>query len=371
MRVLIAAGGTAGHINPALAIAGGIQECWPGAEIHFAGRRGGMEYGLVTNAGYPFHPIEVHGIQRSVSPKSMVRNAKAAWHLVQSGNASRRILAQVKPDLAIGTGGYVSGPVIRMAAKKGIKTALHEQNAFPGMTNRLLAKEVDRIYAASKVALERLGQAQKGIVTGNPVPQSWFCQDREKAREALGAKDRTVIVSFGGSLGAQRINEVVAELAAWHLENRDFLHIHATGGIEKNDFQVLAKKRGLTQDSRFVIKEYIEDMPVMLAAADLVICRAGALTLTELEAVGRASILVPSPNVAENHQYHNAMELAQAGAALVFEEKNLTGEKLVNAVDELTQAPKTLVEMGLAAKKLAHPESLQLIVEDLTKLLEC
>ncbi|MDL2253393.1 undecaprenyldiphospho-muramoylpentapeptide beta-N-acetylglucosaminyltransferase [Ruminococcaceae bacterium OttesenSCG-928-I18] len=368
MRVLIAAGGTAGHINPALAIAGGIKERWPKAEIHFAGRSGGMEYGLVTNGGYPFHPIEVHGIQRRISPQNLVRNAKAAWYLARSGSASRRILAKVEPALVIGTGGYVSGPVVRAAARKGILTAIHEQNAFPGVTNRLLAAEVDRIYAVSQTALDRLGYPEKGMVTGNPVPDSLFHQDRAKARKALRAEERVVILSFGGSLGAQRVNEVVAELAAWHLKNRNFLHVHATGGIEKNDFKTLAQKQGIDGQERFLIREYIHDMPAMLAAADLVICRAGALTIAELQAVGRASVLIPSPNVAENHQYHNAMELAKAGAAVVFEEKNLSGEKLIAAVDELTAKPQVLREMGEAARRLAHPESLHGIIEDLARL---
>lgn len=368
MRILIAAGGTAGHVNPALAIAGGLKERWPDAEIHFAGRKSGMEYNLVTNAGYPFHPIEVHGIQRSLSAKSMLRNAKAAYYLAKSGHASRKILKEVRPQLVVGTGGYVSGPVVRTAARQGIKTALHEQNAYPGVTNRLLAKEVDRVYAVSQTAIDRLGASEKGLVTGNPVPRGLFEQNRQAAREKLGVKDQLVLLSFGGSLGAQRVNEVVADLAAWHIQNRDFLHIHATGSIEKADFGKLAQNMGIANNPHFEIREFIHDMPQMLAAADLVICRAGALTIAELEAVGRASILIPSPNVAENHQYHNAMELANAGAAKVFEEKNLNGAVLIRAVDELTQNPQRLCEMGQAAAALANPHSTSMIVEDLAAL---
>ncbi len=370
MRILIAAGGTAGHVNPALAIASGLKECWPSADIHFAGRAGGMEYGLVTKKGYPFHPIEVHGIQRSLRPKSIMRNVKAAWRLAQSGRAAKRILSAVQPDLVLGTGGYVSGPVVRMAARMGIKTALHEQNAFPGITNRLLAKEVSRIYAPSQAALERLGHPEKCLVTGNPVPKELFCQNRQAAREKLGAGERIVLLSFGGSLGAQRVNEVVAELAAWHLSHRDFLHIHATGKIEKDDFAVLSQKLGIAQNDRFMIQEYIHDMPAMLSAADLVICRAGALTLAELEAVGCASILIPSPNVAENHQYYNAMELQKAGAARVFEEKDISGTVLIEAVKEMTENPAQLQQMGENAKGLAQPNSLDMIVQDLKNLME-
>ena len=161
MRVLIAAGGTAGHINPALAIAGAIKQHCPEAEIHFAGRKAGMEFKLVGQAGYPFHHIEVNGIQRSLTPKNILRNIEAVWHLALSGPRAKAIMRQVQPDLVIGCGGYVSGPVVRCAAKMGIKTAIHEQNAFPGVTNKLLAKDVDVIFAAVPAAVEKLGAPKR------------------------------------------------------------------------------------------------------------------------------------------------------------------------------------------------------------------
>ena len=161
MRVLIAAGGTAGHINPALAIAGALKAAEPTAEIHFAGRREGMEYGLVTKAGYPFHHIEINGFQRRLNAENIVRNVIALWHLALSGPRTQKILNEVKPDLVIGCGGYVSGPVVRAAARRGIKTAIHEQNAFPGVTNKLLAKDVDVVFAASAAAVEKLGAPEK------------------------------------------------------------------------------------------------------------------------------------------------------------------------------------------------------------------
>ena len=331
--VLIAAGGTAGHINPALAIAGALKQARPDADIHFAGRREGMEYGLVTKAGYPFHHIEVNGIQRKLSLKNIARNAEALYHLALAGPRAKAILRQVKPDLVIGCGGYVSGPVVRAAAKMGIKTAIHEQNAFPGVTNKLLAKDVDVVFAAVEAAVQKLGVPEKTLVVGNPVRPEMFAQDRAAARRAIGAGDRTVILSFGGSLGARRINQVVADLAAWEQKTRQpVLHLHATGQYGVQLFRNLAKEKGFEYGENLVVKEYIDNMPQLLAAADLVISRAGALTLAELEAAGRAAILIPSPNVAENHQYYNAMELQKAGAALVIEEKDLTGEGLVEAV---------------------------------------
>ena len=182
MRVLIAAGGTAGHINPALAIAGALKAADPAAEIHFAGRKEGMEYGLVTKAGYPFHHIEINGFQRKPTLKNVGRNVVALYHLALSGPRTAAILKEVRPDLVIGCGGYVSGPVVRAAAKKGIKTAIHEQNAFPGVTNKLLAKDVDVVFAASAAAVEKLGAPEKTLVVGNPVRPEILNRDRAAAR---------------------------------------------------------------------------------------------------------------------------------------------------------------------------------------------
>ena len=369
MRVLIAAGGTAGHINPALAIAGALKAADPTAEIHFAGRREGMEYGLVTKAGYPFHHIEINGFQRHLSLENIGRNIVAIWHLALSGPRTRKILNEVKPDLVIGCGGYVSGPIVRAAARRGIKTAIHEQNAFPGVTNKLLAKEVNIVLAASADAVEKLGAPEKTTVVGNPVRPEVLTADRAAARAKLNAGNRTVILSFGGSLGADRINQVVADLCAWEKQtHRNVLHLHATGSRGVKLFEGLEKEKGFAPGENLVVTEYINNMPQLLAAADLVIARSGALTLAELEAVGRASVLIPSPNVAENHQYYNALELQNAGAAIVIEEKDLTGIKLIETVHALLAEPGKLTAMGTAAKTLGNPKSLELITAKLLEL---
>lgn len=373
MRVLIAAGGTAGHINPALAIAGAIKKAEPTAEIHFAGRREGMEYRLVTQAGYPFHHIEITGFQRKLSLNNIRRNVVTLWNLATSIPKANAMLKKLQPDLVIGCGGYVSGPVVRCAARKGIKTALHEQNAFPGVTNKLLAPDVDLVFAAVPAAVEKLGAPQKTTVVGNPVRPEVFAQagNREVIRAQLGAGDRAVILSFGGSLGARRINEVVADLCAWEQkEQKSVLHLHATGQYGVQLFQNLEKEKGFAPGESLVVKEYINNMPELLAAADLVISRAGALTLAELEAVGRAAILIPSPNVAENHQYFNAMELQKAGAAVVIEEKDLTGEKLVSTVSDLLSQPGKLAEMGQNARALSVDDSLDRITQGLMDLVK-
>ena len=271
MRVLIAAGGTAGHINPALAIAGAIKKADPSAEIHFAGRKEGMEYRLVTQAGYPFHHIEITGFQRRLSLNNIKRNIITLWNLALSGPKARAMMKEVQPDLVIGCGGYVSGPVVRCAAKKGIKTAIHEQNAFPGVTNKLLAPDVDIVFAAVPAAVEKLGAPEKTQVVGNPVRPEVFekAGERDAIRAQLGAGDRTVILSFGGSLGARRVNEVVADLCAWEQkEHKPVLHIHATGQYGVKLFQDLEKEKGFAPGESLVVKEYINNMPDLLAAAE-------------------------------------------------------------------------------------------------------
>ena len=363
MKVLIAAGGTAGHINPALAIADEIRARQPDAEILFAGRREGMEGTLVPKAGYPFVHIEVRGFQRRLSLTNIRRNLAAIWYLALSGPAAKKIIRDFSPDLCIGTGGYVSGPIVRAAAKCGVRTAIHEQNAFPGVTNKLLAKEVDLVLSATKGAVERLEAPEKTHVVGNPVRAAVFHQDAAACKQAVHAEGRTVLLSFGGSLGAAPLNEAAAALAQWHLKNRDLLHIHATGKAGKEPFAALLKEKGIAPGKNLVVKEYIDDMPAMLAAADLVISRAGALTISELTAAGRASILIPSPYVAENHQYYNALELEKAGAAIVVEEKELTDQKLIDLVEKLTADPAALRRMGQSAAAMAVPDSAQRICD--------
>ena len=319
MRVLIAAGGTAGHINPALAIAGALKKADPTAEIHFAGRKEGMEYRLVTQAGYPFHHIEITGFQRKLSLHNIKRNLITLWNLALSGPKAKAMMKEVKPDLVIGCGGYVSGPVVRCAAKMGIHTAIHEQNAFPGVTNKLLAPDVDLVFAAVPAAVEKLGAPDKTIVVGNPVRPEVFtkAKDRDAIRAELGAGDRTVILSFGGSLGARRVNEVVADLCAWEQhEKKPVLHLHATGQYGVQLFKDLEKEKNFAEGDGLVVKEYINNMPELLAAADLVISRAGALTLAELEAVGRATHVSRAyifENNADNTRCSNTFEWCREG----------------------------------------------------------
>lgn len=373
MKILFACGGTAGHINPALSVADAICKKYPNAEIMFAGNPKGMEATLVPKAGYPFSPIEVAGIQRKLTPKNIMRNVKAMALLAKSGPTASKIIKDFKPDLVFGTGGYVSGPVVRKAHQLGIKTITHEQNAYPGVTTKLLSGSVDKILLAVEGAKKHLSPSvhHKIKVTGNPVRQAIFLADRENSRVRLGVGERICVLSFGGSLGADKINEAVADIISYHCAGEKIHHIHATGSANYQDFLRLLAERDISPDHKpFIdIREYIDNMAVCLAAADVVICRAGAITISELMAAGRASILIPSPNVAENHQYHNAMELVNNGAALLLEEKDLTGQKLWQMVSELAEDHGRIAELSSCARNMVVGDANQMILEEILSLL--
>lgn len=339
LKVLLAGGGTAGHINPALAIASIIKDRIPDAEFLYAGTPKGMESVLVPKAGYDFAPIKVSGFQRKLTPKNILRNVKAAAYLTTAGHRAKQIIKEFRPDIVIGTGGYVSGPVVLKAAQMGIKTAIHEQNAYPGVTTRMLSKQADEVMLTVEEAMKYLGKDISCTVTGLPVRKGFCTMTKQQAKKELGIPvNELCILSYGGSLGAGRINETVAELMEWEVKNgKEVTHIHSYGGMGRDTFLQDIRSRGVDyeNDPRIRPREYIDNMPVCMAAADLVICRSGANTLSELEALGRASILIPSPNVAGNHQYHNAMVLGKAGAAVVIEEKDLNGGVLIDKVGSL------------------------------------
>lgn len=336
---MLAGGGTSGHINPAVAIAEIIKKHHPDAEFCFAGTPKGIEAKIVQDLGYRFEEIDVHGFQRSLSWTNIKRNVQAAKCLALSGGRSKKIIKDFKPDLVIGTGGYVSGPIVRTAAKMGIKTAIHEQNAYPGVTTRILSKKVDKVMLTVIEAKDYLEDDIDYTVTGLPVRSAFSSVDRAQAKRELGFDENEIcILSAGGSLGSQVLNENVAQLLKWEQESGAKInHIHSYGTYAGNaDFieKLEAGGASVSNYPRFLIKDYI-NMPLCMAAADLVISRCGANSLTELEALGRASILIPSPNVAGNHQYHNGMVLQNAGAGIVIEEKELTSQKLIETVKEL------------------------------------
>lgn len=372
MKVLISCGGTGGHINPGLAIADIIRAKYPDAEFLFAGTPKGMEAKLVPQAGYKIETIKVAGFQRRISIENIGRNAKALAYLATSGKRAKEIITNFNPDIAIGTGGYAAGPVIRKAARMGIPTAIHEQNAYPGVTNKLLSKEVDHVMLTVKEALDFMDASKfEYTVTGLPVRSSINHISKTEARRKLGFNNDFTILSFGGSLGAGCINDTMTEAVKWHFGKKlNINHIHGYGGMGKDTFPQAMKAAGIPLKSdRLRISEYINDMDVCLAAADLVICRSGASTLAELEAAGKASILIPSPIVAGNHQYHNAMVLGKAGAAEVIEQKNASPEKLIAEIEKLYNSPEKVTEMSEAAALLHMNDTNERILAVVEKLI--
>ncbi len=351
---MFAGGGTAGHINPALAVAGYLKEKQPDAEILFVGNRDSMEERLVTRAGYRFETISISGFQRGFSPAACARNAATAFRAVGAVAASKKIIRSFKPDVCVGTGGYVSGPVLRAASKLGVKTLIHEQNAFPGVTTKMLAKNADVVMLAIADAQKHLPDGCNIALTGNPIRGEVLGAQKSAARQKLALDDRPLVLSFGGSLGARALNEAILPLVARSGKDGKYLHIHAYGQYGKW-FPDALKKEGvdISKCPNLDIREFINNMDVCLAAADIVICRAGAITISELQATGKPSILIPSPNVAENHQYHNAMALARAGAAAVLEEKELTPQSLTALADDLLSDPERLKLYGENARKMA------------------
>ena len=372
MHIVFAGGGTAGHINPAIAVAGYLKQVDKDCKISFIGTAKGMESRLVPLAGYDFYTIDVAGFQRKITLKNIGRNITAAYKAVASSFSSKKLLKQLKPDVVVGTGGYVCGPVLREAAKLGIKTAVHEANAYPGVTIKMLAPLVDVVMVAMDDALKNLKPKNPAIVTGNPIRQSLTAISKWEAREKLNIPDDAkVLLSFGGSLGARAINDAVLEVIKYNLNAKEFIHFHGTGKSAYADFIKSAEKIGYTEDNKNVkILEYIDNMDVMMAAADVVISRAGAMSVNELQVCKKPSILIPSPYVAENHQFHNAMSLKKIEAAELIEEKDLTGDVLLSTVKSLINNRKRLEAMSKASETTAIADADRRIAEIIINLIK-
>lgn len=370
MRVLIAAGGTGGHVNPALAVAGEIKKQYPDAEICFVGTADRIESKIVPEAGFPLKTIEISGFKRGFSPADVKANIKTVTRLLKSSGAVKKIIKDFKPDVAVGFGGYVSGPVIRVAAKMGIPTAIHEQNAYPGVTNKALAEKVDAVMLTVEVAKERLRCKNEPIITGLPIRSELLEADPEISRAQLGFDDKPLVLCMGGSLGARAINEAIIDAIADGRKSK-YNYLIATGqyGLWVPDKM---REKGVEPDNEknIEIRTYINDMDRCLSAADLVICRAGASSLSEFEALGKASVLIPSPNVTENHQFHNAMALVNNGAAVIIEEKELSGAKLGEEIDRLLSDKALLKSIGDNARKMAVTDAAQRICGIVTSLVE-
>ncbi len=375
MKFLFATGGTAGHINPALAVASYIRDNYKDAEIMFIGTADHMESRLVPNAGFAFKTIEINGFKRSFSPKAIVANVKTVFKLLKSEQESKKIIRDFAPDVVIGFGGYVSGPVLQEAAKLHIPCCIHEQNAYPGITNKQLAKQVDRVMLTVEDAAKHLDCKNEPTVTGLPVRGELLNKSKKSAREELSVPDgKYLVLSFGGSLGAAPLNDSMFDILLRHADDGSVYHIHSVGtnGAEYLDKFV---EKGFERVSDTVVRKetvevrkYIDNMDVCMAAADLVVGRAGASSLSEIEAMGKASILIPSPYVAENHQFHNAMALVNRNAARIIEEKDLTAESLSNMIDSLLSSQEQLFEIEKNAKSMAVLDSRERIADIIISL---
>lgn len=370
MRVIFTCGGSAGHVNPALAVAQVFEARHPSCEILFVGAERGMEQRLVTQAGYPIETVKVSTFERAWSWKILKHNVSSAFKLPVGQHEAAAILKRFKPDLVVGTGGYASYPAVHAAAKRRIPCAIHESNAYPGLTTRALANKVDLVMVGFPEAAAYYKEAKRVAVTGTPVRGEFFSLDREQARLKLGLLDsQPLVISFWGSQGAGHMSERTVDLVErWSAEGRRFHYVHAAGR-DYEDMTAELNKRGVSV-SGSEVRPYIDDMPVVMAAADLVICRAGASTIGELTALGKPAILVPSPFVAANHQYKNAKVLADRGGVELIEEKECTGESLYKAAMELLAHGSRRAAMGRALKELAAPNAAQDIYENLIALMK-
>lgn len=347
MRYIISGGGTGGHINPGLAIAKEIKAHEPDAEILFVGTENGLEGKLVPREGFNIKFIEVKGFKRKLS----VDTFKTFGKLLKSFGSIKRILKEFKPDAVIGTGGYVCGPVVFSAALKKIPTVIHEQNAFPGVTNKILSRYVDEVAISFEESRSRFKGKAKITLTGNPIRNELFLLDKDNAREKLDLpKDMPMVVVFGGSLGAEHINDCVRDMINNHGKEITYRLILATG-MKHYDKLMSEIKEPLTENIQIV--PYIYNMGEILVAADLAVTRGGAITVSELSALGVPSILIPSPYVAENHQEFNARALENKGAAVVILQNQLTSEILFGQIKKLIKDKELRGKMACGAKKNA------------------
>ena len=372
MNFLFACGGTGGHINPAVAAAQRIRTLMPDAGCLFVGASDNMEMELVPREGFPIRGITVGNLHRSLKPREIAHNLRSAGQLDRAVREAGRIIREFKPDAVLGTGGYVCFPVLRAAASQNIPTLLHEANAMPGLTTRMLERHVDRMMVAFEESRSGYRRPEKVLTVGMPVRSGFREARREEARREMGLDEKPFILSFGGSLGARRLNGAVAALAAENEKTGAFRLLHACGGGEEglSAMKALLAQAGEAEPKLTELRPYIYDMPTAMAAADLIICRAGASTLGELCAVGRAAVLVPYPYATGNHQEKNARLLEEAGGARLLRDEELTPETLGGLIRELLADPAALRAMGQAQRSLDRPDALDTIVDEMLRLSE-
>lgn len=355
MKIIVSGGGTGGHIYPAVTLIKAISALQPGCEFLYVGTKVGLEADIIPKEGIRFETVDIQGFRRKLSAeniKTIMKSAASLWH-------SRKIISAFSPDVAIGTGGYVCGPVLMAASLMGIPTMIQEQNVLPGVTNKILAKFVSKIAVGYAEAIERF-PAEKVVYTGNPIRGEVMTADRTEGLSAFGldAKKKTILIS-GGSRGARSINRAMIGAHRYFAGSDTVQLLHATGKNEYNDVVARLKKLGIDRRraGNIIIEPYLYDMPKALALADLAIFRAGAVGLAELTARGIPSILVPYPYAAENHQEYNAAAMQKRGAAVVVKDNDISAEKLIDHISALMDAKEKLNAMAEASRALGKPEA--------------
>lgn len=359
MKAILAAGGTAGHINPAISIASEITA--HGGEVLFIGNETSMEKELVPKAGFDIKCIKVSGFQRKLT----LENIKTAYRAADGLVKTKKIIKEYKPDIVIGCGGYVSGPAVYSAASMKIPTLIHEQNAFPGLTNKILSKVVDTVCISFDGSEKYFKTNKKIVFTGNPVRKNILDVSYEEARKKLNITKPCVLV-FGGSLGAQKINDVMTG----YVKNADD-NIHIIWGTGKRYYEDVMKNINADKlPENIEILPYIYDMDTAMSASDIVVSRAGAITLSEICAKGKAAVLVPSPYVANNHQEYNARALEKKGAAIMMSDGDITPDKFRKTIIELAADRAKLESMKKCALKMSTANAAELIYNEIEKLLK-
>lgn len=362
MRIIFCGGGTAGHVTPAIAIAEYVKKNYKDSEMLFVGREDGAENKAIKDAGFQLKTVRIHSFVRSLTPK----NVKYLFWAFDAQRKAKRIIRDFQADAVIGTGGYVSWPVIKAAQGMRIPTLIHESNACPGLVSKLLAPRCKRVLLGIESAKDDFQRKENIRVVGNPVRGDFSSLTKEEARRRLGiGKNEILISSFGGSGGSKLLNETVAKAMLKHSsKNRCIIHIHSSGikyfEEMKKDYPALANGNG-----RCRIVPYVEDMATLLLASDIVISRCGAMTLSEICAAGVAAILIPSPNVTNDHQLKNAKAFADKGAAILIEEKHLSTDLLINKLVLLESDQRRRAEYGRRIKRFHSPDVCRVIYEEI------
>ncbi len=371
MNILFTCGGTGGHINPAIAVANEMRERHPDCRILFVGAKGHMEEQLVPKAGYELICLNVSGMSRGKNWKAIKKNAKNISDTVKAIGQSKKIIRQFQPDVILGTGGYACFPALMAGTMLGIPTCVHEANAIPGLTTKLVADRVDKVMVAFSESACHYKRADKVETVGMPVRREFIYLDKQTAREELGIGDEPLVVSAFGSLGAKAMNETMADVFV--LEKKHgypFRHIHATGsyGWEWMPEKIRSLGIDLTKTDKIDMREYIYDMPIVMAAADVIISRAGSSSCNEIAASGTPAILIPSPNVAANHQEKNARVLADRGGAVLILEKDCGAETLYAQITKLLEDPAKMDQMSTALRSWMILDSAERICDLMERL---